>query len=271
MSATAETPPASRPLTASGPEKIVFVGGAPRSGTTVAHALICSADGVGPYHPEASFLRGLLPAWRNGKVAWDSHTKAFFDDMEAFRLHMRATVDLSLLHLWDVLERPAILSLKDPHLTPFFRDLRELYPDIGYFVTTCRNPLDVVRSRQEVHEKGQARPFSDADAAAIAREYVAYYTSVLQTNFNGRHFMFRYEDLNTDRVRAGLAGFIGVDHFNVDRMWSSSKPVEQGGDWGSPKYDGPIVLEPRLSPLAEPWATQVREICAPIMARVGYS
>ncbi|CAN5452127.1 hypothetical protein BH10PSE5_BH10PSE5_08610 [soil metagenome] len=166
------------PFTASGPEKIVFVGGAPRSGTTVAHALICSADGVSPYHPEASFLRGLLPAWRNGKVAWDSHTKAFFDDMEAFRLHMRATVDLSLLHLWDVLERPAIRSLKDPHLAPFFRDLRELHPDISYFVTTCRNPLDVVRSRQEVHEKGEARPFSGADAAVIAREYVAYYTSI---------------------------------------------------------------------------------------------
>jgi len=264
-----------------GPDRIIFVGWAPRSGTTVAHALICTSARVNAYHPEISFFRGLLPAWRYGKAAWTQHTSAFFPDREAFRLHMRQTTELSLGAIWRALERPPILCVKDPHLTPWFRDLHELHPDEAWFVTVVRDPLAVVRSRQAVHEKANPeRPFTAADAASVVREYLAYYRSVLDADFGGRSLVFRYEDLGSAEVQDRLAVFAGVDDLDPAAMWRG--PGDQPPDpqataavaadaWGSPKYHGPLDLDSRLPPLAPELAEAVRATCQPVMARFGYS
>jgi hypothetical protein len=254
----------------SGPEKLVFVGGAPRSGTTVTHALICTSERVNDYHPEISFFRGIPSAYRNGKVAWDGHTSALFSDRDEFRGVMRRTADVSLDHVWRRLGKKPVLCMKDPHLTPFFPDLHELYPQEAWFVTVCRHPFDVVRSRQEVHEKtGLQQPFGADLAMAVAREYLAYYRAVLTTDFAGRHFMFRYEDLNAEAVRNGLAQVAGVDDLDVRKLWGAA-PDTSDDPWGSPKYNGPIDLEPRLTPLAPALREAVRPICQPIMARFDY-
>ncbi len=255
------------------PEKLIFVGGAPRSGTTVAHALICAGEGVSEYGPEISFFRGYMSAFRNGRAAWTQHTSAYFKDAGDFRDLIRDTSDRALGRIWQALGRPAILAVKDPHLTPFFPDLNLLYPDAAGFVTVCRHPYDVVRSRQEVHDKSNpGRPFAAADAAAVAREYLNYYTAVLRHSFGGRHFMFRYEDLNSDDLRSRLAAFVGVPGFDTSRMWGASagKP-EQNDAWGSPKYNRQIDLTSRLSPLAAELTEVAGTICAPVMERMGYS
>lgn len=254
-----------------GPDKLVFVGGAPRSGTTVTHALICSAPGVSAYHPEISFFRGLLVAFRNGRAAWASHTSAFFDDAEAFRLFIRETTDLALQHLWLKLGQPSVLALKDPHLTPFFPDLHRLYPTEAAFVTVCRHPFDVVRSRQEVQAKAHPNlPFETAHALEVAREYLLYYTAALGPGLGPSHLAFRYEDLDKVKVHQDLAKLIGVSGFEPRQMWNHAG---EAGDepWGSPKYNGPIDLKRRLSPLEDRFCDPVREICKPIMDRLGYS
>lgn len=51
---------------ASAPLKVIFVGGAPRSGTTVTHALICTAPEVSHYHPEVSFIRPVFDTYSVG-------------------------------------------------------------------------------------------------------------------------------------------------------------------------------------------------------------
>jgi hypothetical protein len=254
-----------------GPEKIVFVGGAPRSGTTVTHALISTSEKVSEYRPEISFFRSLPIAYRNGRVAWPQHTSAFFEDQEAFRAVIRQSADVSLLHIWRTLDSQPILAVKDPLLTPLFPDLHELYPDIGWFVTVIRNPYDVVRSRQEVHDQsGTGRPFTVQDAGEVAREYMSYYRAVLNTNFGGRHFAFRYEDINSERLQNALAQFVGVNAFHVRPMWG--KPRDLSGDpWNSPKYHQPIDLEPRLPPLAPELRQTVDSICAQMIERFGYS
>lgn len=253
------------------PETVVFVGGAPRSGTTVAHALLCSGEGVSEYGPEISFYRGYMVAFRNGRGAWGQHTSAYFRDPDDFAKLIRETSDLALRQIWRALHRPRILALKDPHLTPFFPDLHVIYPGEAKFVTVCRHPFDVVRSRQEVHEKsGVGRPFGADDAQAVAREYLSYYQSVLKHNFGGRHFMFRYEDLNTDRIQENLASFVGVSHFDTSRMWGASDAPPENDAWGSPKYNRPIDLSSRLGPLAPALRDVVGSVCAPVMERMGY-
>lgn len=258
-------------MAAAAPESLIFVGGAPRSGTTVGHALICTADGVSRYNPEISFFRGFLSAYRNGKAAWDGHTSSFFADRAAFRQLIVETTDLALGRIWEALDRPLILALKDPHLTPFFPDLHELYP-AARFVTLCRHPFDVVRSRQAVHEKTpDARAFGRDDVTAVAREYLAYYRTVLQTDFGGRHAILRYEDLNDETARRNLAGFLGLDGFHVERLWGQASVHAEDDAWGSPKYNQPIDLERRLEPLASEWAEITAAICGPVMQRLGYT
>jgi len=259
------------------PEKVVFVGGVPRAGTTITHALLCTGPGVAPYHPEISFFRGLPDAYRIGLLVWDDDTHAFFADKPAFAELMRDTARSWLRRISAALDHPQILCLKDPHLTPLFPFVHELLPQEAWFVTVCRHPYDVVRSRQQVHEKrNPAIPFGEAQVAAVAREYLAYYHAILAANFAGRHIMFRYEDLTSSRVQERLAGFLGLVGFQLENLWRtpSCEPIAPtkgaAHPWGSPKYFQGIDLEPRLDPLAREWRGVVKSICQPIMARMGY-
>ncbi|MBS0361099.1 MAG: sulfotransferase [Proteobacteria bacterium] len=257
-------------MSAAGPEKIVFVGGAPRSGTTVTHALLCTAPRVSPYNQEISFFRGIPQSYRLGQLAWKEHTSTFFGEPEEFRRTMRETADVPLRRIWQALGETPILCVKDPLLTPFFHDLRALYPEEARFVVVVRHPYDVVRSRQEVHERGgAAQAFDPGQAAMVAREYMATYRAILSQSFGGRLFMFKYEDLNSQQIQMGLAQFIGVEKLNPGAMWGDA-PEADSDPWGSPKYNKPIDLSPRLAPLAPELAQATKAICGPMMERFGY-
>ena len=252
-------------------DRIIFVGGAPRSGTTVTHALICTSEQANDYNAEISFFRGLPLAYRNGRVAWRDHTSDFFREPEEFRKLMRQTTDLSLQHIWRHAGERPVLALKDPHLTPLFRDLHMLYPDEARFVVVVRHPCDVVRSRQEVHEKGSSqRPFAVGDVHAVAREYVNYYQAILTYDFAGHALVIRYESLGDPAVQAKIAALAGVSDFDVSKLWRTSSPEHPQDEWGSPKYYQALNLEPRLSPLNAEFAEATETICRPIMQRLGY-
>jgi hypothetical protein len=259
-------------MSAGSPQNMVFVGGAPRSGTTVTHALLCTSSRVSDYHPEISFFRGIAQSSRNGRGAWVQHTTAFFPHPEAFRQMMRETADVPLRHLSAALGGRDILCMKDPLLTPLFPEVHHLYPQEARFVVVVRHPYEVVRSRQEVHERaGAQRAFGPADAAAVAQEYVATYQAILTQDFSGKLFMFRYEDLLTAPIQEGLAKFIGVDDLDAEGMWGDNPPDVSDDPWNSPKYHKAIDLAPRLDALSSALREAVTPICAPIMQRFGYT
>lgn len=252
-----------------GPESIVFVGGAPRSGTSVTHALICSAATVSRYSPEISFFRFVPRGFRSGRLTWKQHTSGFFDDLEQYRAHMRRVGDIYIEHIWKRLGSPPILALKDPDLTPFFPDVRLLFPDIARFVTVIRHPFEVVRSRQDIQEGQLKRAITREEVTAVAQQYRRYYDAVLNTNFGGRHLVFRYENLNDEDLHAALARFIGVEKLNERPMWGEAWDLSTN-PFFSPKFFQPIDLTPRLSPLAPEFREVVQQICGPLMERFGY-
>jgi len=77
-------------------QPMIFVGGAPRSGTTVTHALLCTSDRTSPYHPEISFVRPLFNVHAVGMQNWAAHTSAFFKEPAHFKAQMCASVLHSL-------------------------------------------------------------------------------------------------------------------------------------------------------------------------------
>lgn len=252
------------------PKQLVFVGGAPRSGTSLTHAMLCTSQKVNEITPEIGFFRGLPLTLRLGRGNW-KQAGSFFPDQEAFQNAIRRATDVLVEQMWQAVGAPAILCSKDPLLTPYFPELHLLYRSEARFVVVVRDPCAVVRSRQEVHAKlSPDRPFSLDDATDAAHQYLSYYKAVLKQNFGGRLFMFRYEDVDSDKIKDGLARFIGVDDLFARPLWGD-RAVAEDDAWASPKYKQAIDMAPRFDPLEPSLAQAVREICRPVAQRFGYN
>lgn len=249
------------------PERVIFVGGAPRSGTTLAQALLCTADEVGELKREISFYRGIVQGFAGGESVWDGHTSDHFETTEQFRALFEDLSRRALQPVWEAAGRPQVLCVKDPNLTPLFPQVARLLPE-ARFVTVARRPDEVIRSRMNVHEK-QAGPgtFTKDMALTLAREYVGYYLPVLDTDFGDRHLSFRYDQIENPVVQRALSVHIGVRALHVDRLWGEVKEKTPAfdGPWSSPKLGQPIDTSSRFAPLPKDWIDEIYEIAARIV------
>lgn len=261
--------------------RVLFVGGAPRSGTTVTHALICTSQKSNRYVAESSYLSHLIKAYKTGIKTWNSHTNSFFAKPEHFCQHMGNLLWFALNRLHMNLGKPEILALKDPLLTPFFPEVNELLGTRVSFVTVVRDPYDVVRSRQEVFAKMHEgkKPFGLSQAKFVALEYMSSYQHLHDVQLKSRLFVVQYERIVELATIEALAGFVGVDDIDPDRMWGGTdktgaepeKAPESNDPWFSPKYRKPLNLERRLSELAPEMKAVVDRICAPMQREFGYA
>jgi hypothetical protein len=266
---------------------LVFVGGAPRSGTTLTHAIICSApEGeVNRYCAEISFFGKLVEAIAFGMKVWGRHTKAFFDSQQDLNDHggeiLFSTLDKVRTRFGD----PKLLALKDPLLTPNFPLLYKLLDGNVRFVTIVRHPYSVVRSRQEVARKGGS-PFSAREVTAISKQYVNSYKHLSSPIPRDKICLVRYEDLASEETNEKLKSFLGLSEFSESRMWGAAgaRPIGQekkealtkankpvsGTAWASPKYGTGIDLSDRLGELDDEYKVIVRKICGGQMRSFGY-
>lgn len=252
---------------------VIFVGGAPRSGTTVTHALLCTSDKANSYCPEISFVRPMVNAYAIGMQNWRNHTNAFFKTPNDFRVHMRHQVQRSLNVVSEALGKPEVLVVKDPLMTPLFYWLNKMFGPQIKFVTVVRNPNDVVRSRQEVVEK-MGRPFTVEVAREAATEYMQSYAHLEAEELKTAVFALRYDDLTNESVIAQLRAFTGLPDVSPDKVWSEERAVNENASanpWFSPKYHRPIDTENRLDPLAPQFRAAVSEVCGPLMTRFGWA
>lgn len=252
------------------PEQVIFVGGAPRSGTTLTHALICTAEDVCDYHAEISFYRYLIQAYEHGLTYWSVHTEAFFETQDGFRDLVRELSMTTLRRAGAHLGSPKILCVKDPMLTPKFPKVAEIHGPEVRFVTVARHPDDVVRSRQEIHEKTHGPgSFQAAQVQAVAQEYLQYYALALTGEYDGRHFSFCYEDIQNIEMQQRIADFCGVPCFDTGKLWQG-RQEKAGEATHSPKYGQGIDTGSRLSALPPEWSALIARICGPVMEQYGY-
>jgi hypothetical protein len=273
------TPATSAPLSVAAPtppqlQKVIFVGGAPRSGTSVTHALICTAQACNKYHPEISFVRPVLESYVIGMENWEAHTHAFFSIPDHLLLHVRSLLQTQMSYIAKVLGNPPVLCVKDPLLTPNFPALNAVLGWPVQFITVLRHPYAVVRSFQEVIERlGQT--FTAAHAQLAAEEYVRSYAHLDDPSLDGMVFWLRYEDLTNPGTLEALRAFTGLPGIDPDAVWRREahipSPEQQADAWYSPKYHKPINTQNRLPPLDPENQAIVSAICAQTMQRFGYS
>lgn len=255
-------------------QRVIFVGGAPRSGTSVTHALICTAQACNKYHPEISFVRPVLESYVIGMENWEAHTNAFFSIPEHLLLHVRGLLQTQMSHIAKVLGNPPVLCVKDPLLTPNFPALRAVLGWPVQFVTVLRHPYAVVRSFQEVIERlGQT--FTTAHAQLAAEEYVRSYAHLDDPALEDVVFWLRYEDLTNPGTLEALRAFTGLPGIDPDAVWRREShipsPEQQADAWYSPKYHKPINTQNRLPPLDQENQAIVSAICHQTMKKFGYT
>jgi hypothetical protein len=253
---------------------VIFVGGAPRSGTTVVHAIICTSPKVNGYVAESSFLTYYFRALVSGLRQFDNHTRSFFAYRAHFEKFARGIIRHALDRVATNVGSPEILCLKDPLMTPIFPMLAPLYPGFK-LVVSVRHPLDVYRSRRAVLQKEKPdTPIGVDDARTVAEEYVRSYAYKEAPNL---HFV-KYEDLGDQSTVQALGGFLSLDDFDLSKMWErpGGAKVEPSADsanpWHSPLYGTAISQSTRhkdveIDPAEE--ATVLR-ITRPLMKRFGY-
>lgn len=259
--------------TPTGPMKAIFVGGAPRSGTSVTHALLCTAPACNDYHPEISFVRPLFESYAVGMEHWGAHTSQFFKVPEHLRQHLSKLVMQSMSLIWRVQKQPKVLCVKDPLLTPNFAAVKALMEWPTQFVTVLRHPHDVIRSQQEVYTRSGVK-MGAVEVYRLATEYVLSYAHVDDPELAGSVFHFRYEDLNQEWLIDQLRAFTGMGGINPAEIWNKGKhepsEKERANPFFSPKYHGAIDTSRRFEPLDPQFQKIVNEICAPLMERCGY-
>ncbi|MFN4128552.1 MAG: sulfotransferase [Paracoccaceae bacterium] len=258
---------------ATAPMKVIFVGGAPRSGTSVTHALLCTAPACNRYHPEISFVRPIFQSYRVGMDQWESHSATFFQIPEHLRLHVQKLAQQSMSHVWRVLARPRVLCVKDPLLTRDFPAVKAVMQWPCQFVTVLRHPHDVIRSQQEVYARSGV-PIDETTVYRLATEYVESYAHLNDPELENSVFHFRYEDLENDWLISQLRAFTGLGGIDPDQIWQKEAHIpteaEKADPFFSPKYHRPIDTTRRFDGLSPRFQEIVNHVCSSVMKSCGY-
>jgi hypothetical protein len=259
--------------TPTGPIKVIFVGGAPRSGTSVTHALLCTAPACNNYHPEISFARPIFEAYSVGMEHWEGHTSAFFQIPEHLKIHVRKLAQQSMSYIWRVVKQPKVLCVKDPLLTRNFVAVKTVMEWPSQFVTVMRHPYDVVRSQQEVYARSGV-VMDEMEVYRLSAEYMLSYAHVDDPEMEGSVFHFRYEDLGQPWLTDQLRAFTGMGGIDPALIWNEGSheltEQEKADPFFSPKYHGPIDTTRRLDPLDPAFQQIVIRVCGQLMERCGY-
>ncbi len=254
--------------------KTAFVGGPPRSGTTLTHAIICTSADVNNYVAESSFLTPQFRSLIAGINNFSNHTGSFFTSPEEFIAFSKAHLEKILEHIARHVGSPNSLCLKDPLMTGMFDQLAHLFPEYK-FVVTARHPYDVLRSRKKVMHKMGREEIGPNQIRFVLREYVNSYAIKPRPNI---HFL-RYEDLEQAAVQERLSQFLEVAPFDLSQLWvrPGGERVDSAGDsanpWHSPLY-GEGIKQSRRNEDIEISAQErqmTRSIAGETADRFGYT
>ncbi|MCC6981862.1 MAG: sulfotransferase [Bauldia sp.] len=184
---------------------LVIVTGCMRSGTTLLHRTISTSPDTGPMLAPARYITDQFDAYRRYARKERFFVDDYFADLEAFRAHLRHTVQRILDAAWDKSGRPHTLVIKSVDFGYSLLLVSETLPE-ARFVVSVREPKDTVTSILKVSDRQR----QDGVAAGpggwgrnikrAGKVYVASYLPVLRAIRFRRelaervHFM-KYEDL----------------------------------------------------------------------------
>ncbi|PVX82301.1 sulfotransferase [Paraburkholderia unamae] len=254
----------------------LFVGGPPRSGTTILHAMICSSNKTNGFINECSYFTAFMHPLQVGLNTFDAHTRHYFDSREALICNHAGILETELGKIWERTGKPEILALKDPMLTPLFSLLGETL-SFAKFVVSVRDPRATISSRIEVTEREQRGvAVTDEQIQAFCHEYVHMYGMIAnaRATLGERLCLVDYRDVAGGKAIEQLTAF-GLGTLDSQRIWAEpiSNPSEYADDvWATqlhgqqPSLDSVERFRQHLSPAAEQC---IMAMCGPIARELG--
>ncbi len=184
-------------------DRVVFIGGAMRSGTTVIHRVLCTGKNTNPYISESWFLSDIMRLYHWNMQRYDVRHADQFGSRSNFRdliwNNVRQYITLVSVKYND----PEVLMLKHPELTYHFPELAAVFDNFR-FIVIVRDPRDVISSIKKVAEKHNEShlisPQTVLDSTKkMCNSYLSYYKPVLSSRNLAKKVLFlKYEDFVTD-------------------------------------------------------------------------
>ncbi|MBM3512819.1 MAG: sulfotransferase [Alphaproteobacteria bacterium] len=222
--------------------RLILVSGAPRSGTTLLQALLCTSARAHRMTPEHKYLAGIVSAFSASLQRFESHTRFYFESRSTFLELNRRMIENLVIDAWHRVGEPEVLVLKEPALCPSIPDLLELLPRAEATVV-YRDPRGIVASRIEVFRRQRPEaPIDNARVEAWARQVVDAYRPVFEQieRLQTRVHVVRYESLATGSAVAPLEAKLGMT-FDQSRLWADADvPFNEERDWVTALMRGPI-------------------------------
>ncbi|MCL2935002.1 MAG: sulfotransferase [Trichodesmium sp. MAG_R03] len=231
-----------------------FIGGCPRSGTTLLQNIICSNTKVNPLIGEVGYLYHLVNAYNTGKIDFESQSKYYFSDLEELRNFSAELVNKFLKHIWKRYTNTTHIVLKYPLMGELFPDIYELVEDVK-FILIIRDPRDTIASLINVGNKmaslGETRHLTPMFTERKLSEFIEFYCRAYAPSWNCKSPGFqtkvgyiKYEHLvlNPERAIKQLQHFTGLN---------------LGGFIKDDKCQGSKINYSQLSDAEKPWYSEL--------------
>lgn len=181
-------------------QNVLLIGGAMRSGTTVIHRALCTAENSNPYISESWYLSDIMRLYRWNLMRYDVRHADQFGNVKNFReliwLNIRQYLSLVSVKYND----PELLVIKHPELTYHFSELSRVFQNFK-FIVIVRDPRDVIASIIKVAERHTENKIISpqtqlTDIKQHCDHYISYYADVLNNlgKFNNRLIFVKYEN-----------------------------------------------------------------------------
>ncbi len=199
-------------------KRLVFLIGAPRSGTTWLQLMLASIDEVASTNETHLFTNYMQSLFRG----WDS----LRDSPREVGLHHLLTQDQYLSSIRDFAAQPLgaiaatkpdarVILEKTPGHAFVWRDIARIFPD-ALFLHLVRDPRAVIASlfaAKQEWEKGDWIPTRVTSACEFWSQHVTSAAAAKQT---GRYHEVRYEDLREPATLRRIFSFLGVERSEVE-------------------------------------------------------
>lgn len=213
-------------------DRLIIIGGAPRSGTTLLQNMLDShPDIIGG--PEFLHLPDIVLLQKKIHASIDREWIDIFCSKEESNRYIGELIESFLLPLLDR-NGGRLLSEKTPGNILIFPELLDMLPH-AKFISVIRDPRATISSMLEVGEKTRKKGIMPAEFTKDLDSASRYVEQCIDTAFNvaeknkERVLIVRYEDLVTDPEKESkkICGFLGTDW---DRAMSIPSRVKHLGE-----------------------------------------
>jgi hypothetical protein len=258
-----------------------FIGGFPRTGTTLVQNILCGAPNVNPITAEICYVEYMIFAYNRLLQGWESNKEGLFQNKAEYAEVQTAALEVFFTHLKKK-HGVETLIMKRPFMTRYFPILAKWYPE-SHYIICVRDPRDVMGSLKRVQrlhlktdlKRQRANPWLDQSMADYCYGYTHGVAECLEKGreFPGRFHFVKYEDLvkNPDTYISELGKLLGLELGEQmawkDEGWIDNNPFHSDG-WGKKITADNVGLY--KSQLYDEELDIIEEMCAPIMEVFDY-